>query len=173
MDKKPSKKQRKQRTTGFSEVFLFALPRALGGVIDAAVTGLLRLIFGKQRVFTGLQPEVPESERIRTGNEGVFRGVVLATGVFIALALFLVIIGNFPRPNQTVGSAGFGFEEWQRVKAAETAYLDSYGWVDKEAGIVHIPIRDVIRKLGANNLLPSRPPAAATAAATTEATKKK
>ncbi len=44
------------------------------------------------------------------------------------------------------------------LRAAEAAALDSYGWVDRSAGIVHIPIDRAIELL-AQRGLPARPPA--------------
>lgn len=153
MAKKPSQKR---RGPGAGEIIFFAIPRAIGGIINAVVVGVLRLLFGKKQVATGFQPEVPEGERVSTGNEGVFRGVVISTGIFIALSLLLIVIGNFPKPPTAEGAAGMAFAEWQELKASEDAFLESYGWVDEDAGIVHVSVKDVIRTFGKEDLLPSR-----------------
>jgi hypothetical protein len=153
MAKKPSQKR---RGPGAGEIIFFAIPRAIGGIISAVVVGVLRLLFGKKHVATGLQPEVPDEERVSTGNEGVFRGVVISTGIFIALSLLLIVMGNFPKPPTAEGAAGMAFAEWQELKAEEEAYLESYGWIDEDAGIVHLSVKDVIRTFGKEDLLPSR-----------------
>ena len=44
----------------------------------------------------------------------------------------------------------------RELREAEEKRLDSYGWVDRNAGIVHIPIDDAI-KLTLQRGLPSRP----------------
>jgi hypothetical protein len=44
----------------------------------------------------------------------------------------------------------------RELRESEEKRLDSYGWVDRNAGIVHIPIEDAI-KLTLQRGLPSRP----------------
>jgi len=44
----------------------------------------------------------------------------------------------------------------RELRESEDKRLDSYGWVDRNAGIVHIPIEDAI-KLTLQRGLPSRP----------------
>jgi hypothetical protein len=46
-------------------------------------------------------------------------------------------------------------EDLQNLRDAEDALLNSYGWVDKNKGIVHIPIRDAM-KLAIQRGLPAR-----------------
>lgn len=153
MAKKPSQKR---RGPGAGGIIFFAIPQAIGGIISAVVVGVLRLLFGKKNVVTSLQPEVPETERVSTGNDGVFRGVVISTGIFIALSLLLIVMGNFPKPPTAEGAAGMAFAEWQELQVSENAFLESYGWIDEDAGIVHLSVKDVIRTFGKEDLLPSR-----------------
>ena len=46
-----------------------------------------------------------------------------------------------------------------RFRIGEQAFLEGYGWMNKEAGIVHIPIEEAMR-LTLERGLPSRPPVA-------------
>lgn len=41
-----------------------------------------------------------------------------------------------PEPRLQVAPA----QDWQRMRATDTALLNSYGWVDQEAGVVRIPV---------------------------------
>lgn len=45
--------------------------------------------------------------------------------------------------------------ELQELRAAEDALLGSYGWVNREAGVIHIPIERAIELIGQRGL-PSR-----------------
>jgi len=51
----------------------------------------------------------------------------------------------------------FPRNELYDFRAKETQQLDSYGWVDKNAGTVHIPIDDAMRLMLERNILTSRP----------------
>jgi hypothetical protein len=39
-----------------------------------------------------------------------------------------------------------------KLRAEEAAWLDSYGWVDREHGIVHIPIREAMRQVAQHGI---------------------
>jgi hypothetical protein len=58
----------------------------------------------------------------------------------------------------------------RRMLAEETAALTTYGWVDREAGIVRIPIERAMELLVERGLPPSKPLAASTPPATARAT---
>lgn len=58
-----------------------------------------------------------------------------------------------PEPRLQVSGA----EELRKLRAAEDAALNSYGWIDEEAGIVRIPIDRAIEVL-AKKGLPARAP---------------
>ena len=45
--------------------------------------------------------------------------------------------------------------ELQELRAAEDALLSSYGWVNREAGVIHIPIERAMELIGQRGL-PSR-----------------
>jgi len=49
-------------------------------------------------------------------------------------------------------------EDLLQLRAREDTVLNSYGWVDRAKGVVHIPVRDAIRILTTRGL-PSRDPA--------------
>jgi hypothetical protein len=49
-------------------------------------------------------------------------------------------------------------QEWRDMLAAETATLHSYGWVDRQAGIVRIPIQRAIDILAERGLANARGP---------------
>ncbi|NWG14940.1 MAG: hypothetical protein HXY20_15575 [Acidobacteria bacterium] len=48
-------------------------------------------------------------------------------------------------------------QSMQRMRSEEDALLNNYGWVDKEAGVIHIPIERAI-ELTLERGLPTRPP---------------
>jgi hypothetical protein len=52
----------------------------------------------------------------------------------------------------------FPNKEFYEFRVGEEAFLEGYGWMNKEAGIVHIPIEDAMR-LMVERGLPSRAPA--------------
>lgn len=51
----------------------------------------------------------------------------------------------------------FPREDIMNFRRGEEALLQHYGWVDRNAGIVHIPIQDAMRLTLERKLLPSRP----------------
>jgi hypothetical protein len=61
----------------------------------------------------------------------------------------------------------FPRNELYEFRRGEQEFLEGYGWMNKEAGIVHIPIDDAMRVLVERGL-PSRPPAAGQAEETTD-----
>jgi len=52
----------------------------------------------------------------------------------------------------------FPNKEFYEFRIGEEAFLEGYGWMNKEAGVAHIPIEDAMR-LVVERGLPSRPPA--------------
>lgn len=55
----------------------------------------------------------------------------------------------------------FPREDILNYRLGEDAVLQNYGWVDREAGTVHIPIQDAMRLVLERRMLPSRPAAPA------------
>jgi hypothetical protein len=48
-------------------------------------------------------------------------------------------------------------KEMYELRTEQQADLNSYGWVDKNAGTVHIPIEDAMKQMLQQGKLPSRP----------------
>jgi hypothetical protein len=53
----------------------------------------------------------------------------------------------------------FPHNDLYQFRQGEEAFLHGYGWMNKETGIVHIPIEDAMRLTVERELLPSRTPA--------------
>lgn len=115
----------------------------------------------------------PRHERtdIRVGlmaKLGIFLLVLTAIIVFAVLSLFRNIVSRESQreePRSTLAASPEPFsgpllqvsppEELQNVFAAEREILTSYGWVDREVGVVRIPI-DLAIDLLAERGLPAR-----------------
>lgn len=119
-------------------------------------------------------PEAYEHQDVRPA--GVF---IFLAGLFVALGLTLVFlwwlfgvlaanraaVGPFPalKPNQVPPEPRLQSTpqiEIQQLRAHEDAVLETYGWVDKQKGIVRIPI-DRAMDLLSERGLPARAGAAA------------
>ncbi|NJN68084.1 MAG: hypothetical protein HC884_15920 [Chloroflexaceae bacterium] len=74
------------------------------------------------------------------------RGAILVTHLFVALAIAVMLAGHFPRPPDDGDAAQADLREQEEVVAADTARLNSYGWIDRESDVVHIPIREAIER---------------------------
>lgn len=72
---------------------------------------------------------------------------------FIALALVFFFLGDI---DQSVVPEAIPGPNYQQASQEYTQRLTSYGWVDRPAGTVHIPIDEAIR-LTAERGLPARP----------------
>lgn len=59
-----------------------------------------------------------------------------------------------PAPRLLVDPVG----HWRELRAAETRRLDSYGWLDRKAGAVHIPIERAIEIVAQRGVAPLPPP---------------
>lgn len=71
-----------------------------------------------------------------------------------------------PRLQGAPGHPMLGPAELQSVLQAANQQLDSYGWVNQQAGIAHIPVRDAMRLLVQKGL-PAVPPVPAAPAKST------
>jgi hypothetical protein len=97
---------------------------------------------------------------------------IIFVGIFAFLAIAtLVLIGAFPgavsgvsrrltvelpQPRLQTDPA----EDLARFRAQEEKRLDSYYWIDKQKGIVHIPIAQAMKELAAKGIpgFPKTPP---------------
>lgn len=82
-------------------------------------------------------------------HPAVLRGSILVTWGGVALAILILLLGHSPPPPPTTLPAAM--QEWQAVRAADEAWLHSYGWIDPEQQRVHIPIREAMRLFVAQN----------------------
>ena len=123
-------------------------------------------------------PEVRyEQSDVRAGAIVRFAiGLVLVVGVSAAVLLGLFKLfarqqrRQDPPPPPLAQDAGrlppgprlqaAPLQDLEQLRAEEEKELTSYGWADRKAGIVHIPIDEAIKVVAARG----RPPAAATAA---------
>lgn len=107
--------------------------------------------------------------------------VWLSTGITILVVVVFIVIGllyNFlsfrlvsqspPPPPMLQEAQGLPpgpilqrdpAQEMQRMRVEQDAILNNYGWVDKQAGVIHIPIEQAI-ELTLERGLPIRPQAA-------------
>ena len=122
-------------------------------------------------------PEVRyEQSDVRAGAIVRFAiGLVLVVGVSAAVLLGLFKLfarqqrRQDPPPPPLAHDAGrlppgprlqaAPLQDLEQLRAEEEKELTSYGWADRKAGIVHIPIDEAIKVVAARG----RPPAAATA----------
>jgi hypothetical protein len=58
---------------------------------------------------------------------------------------------------ETAQSTKTGLNRWKTLNELEKQTLDSYGWIDRQTGIVHIPIRTAMQIVVENHLLPVAP----------------
>jgi hypothetical protein len=58
---------------------------------------------------------------------------------------------------ETTQSPKTGLNRWKTLNELEKQSLDTYGWVDRESGLVHIPIRTAMQIGVENHLFPVAP----------------
>jgi cytochrome c len=118
-----------------------ALLLALERTIPRLLQGVWSLLFGKSPDVVPPPPHPPTpADAERTA---LVRGTILVTHLFLALSLGVLLVGHIPLPPDDPLPADFS--EQAEVSAADTARLNAYGWVDREAEVVHIPIREAMR----------------------------
>jgi hypothetical protein len=79
----------------------------------------------------------------------ILSGIIILLGVWILLRSFSIrekaregaskvsqVTGAFPQPTLETRPA----LDLERIRAQESLRLNSYGWIDRNAGIAHIPI---------------------------------
>lgn len=90
----------------------------------------------------------------RPSTTRVARNAMLAMLIaFVALALMFLFLGDI---DQSIRAQQIPGPSYEQVKLEYAERLSSYGWVDRSAGTVHIPIDEAIR-LTAERGLPTRP----------------
>lgn len=112
--------------------------------------------------------ETPDYERkdIETRSTMWFGAglVVVLMATFVAIRIFLSMLGgsqplakaappqtDFPAPRLQTDDAA----DLARLRFAEETRLHAYGWVDREAGIIHLPIERAM-ELTVQRGLPAR-----------------
>lgn len=87
--------------------------------------------------------ESPPTGEIYDEAGGIIRGIVISTGVFVFLVLFIVLLGQWPpRPDL---APSVGTVELEELQAEEEAILNNYSWVDEQDGVVRIPIKEAMK----------------------------
>lgn len=108
-------------------------------------------------------PDNPDTDFERSDWPIGIVGLVLLGIVLVLVAAPLVLIAVFPRavsdvdrhlevelpaPRLQIDAAA----ALATFTAAEQRKLDTYYWIDKQKGIVHVPIRQAMRKLAAQGI---------------------
>ncbi len=82
-----------------------------------------------------------------------YRRIIFFAGALFLLTFLLLIVvsadGNYVAPPSIAGLKQPALQanpaqDLMKMRAAEDAILNTYGWVDQSAGIVHIPIDQAI-----------------------------
>ena len=93
---------------------------------------------------------------------GIVGLVLLGTFLFLVIAPF-VLIAAFPRSSNDVSRASTVVmpqptlqlnppEDLARFMVDEDNLLNNYYWVDKDKGVVHIPVREAMKKVLAQGI---------------------
>lgn len=144
----------------------------------AAWVGLqvLRALLGRPRRARKPPPVAREAQRVGHETRDMNAWVVAAAGVGLVVMLGVVLAGVTwlqagvmgppagvapppvratpavpPLPPEPRLEAVPG-QQLREVRAAEDALLNSYGWIDRQAGVAHMPIDRAIRLLAARGL---------------------
>ena len=103
--------------------------------------------------------------------------VIIHVGLALLFSLFVeqrvqradrrypLTVGEGPRLPPEPRLQRFPREDILNFRVGEETVLQNYGWIDRKAGTVHIPITDAMRLTLERKLLTSRPPDPAQAAA--------
>ena len=117
-------------------------------------------------------PEPAEVRNLPVILTGLGLLLVMVIGIFVSLELMRRwgqrVAGQTPRPQgvfrqrdpQTPLLQVSARQSMAEMRASERAHLESYGWVDREQGIVHIPVEQAIDKLLAASAAPAKDGAA-------------
>lgn len=105
----------------------------------------------------------PRQRHERTDAEPRLAGLIagaVAGGLALALLVAWAILAAGGRPGAArLGAAGLFAhgpdertsieEEWPKIEAENRLHLETYGWVDRPAGVVRIPIERAMAQLAA------------------------
>lgn len=69
------------------------------------------------------------------------RAMIVALIAFTAASIIVIVLGNVPTAPKL---PGIPTGQWEELEAEQTELLNTYGWIDEEAGVVHIPIERAI-----------------------------
>jgi hypothetical protein len=112
-----------------------------------------------------------EADIVRVRDLALFAGALVALGILVEVVLALVMLGfrreeSQPRqlapPRFSSDSGAFPAPrlqsdpgaEYARFKDEELRRLNSYGWIDRRAGIAHIPIERAMDILAGSGATP-------------------
>ncbi|HEX9445099.1 MAG TPA: hypothetical protein VGA73_13320 [Candidatus Binatia bacterium] len=101
----------------------------------------------------GHEPRDLDPRRIALFGAGLAVVVIVAAGATLLLELYVAERAPAPPPAQVREATPEpllqvnGAEELGRMRAEEDAALHSYGWVDRERGVVRIPIDAAMQAL--------------------------
>jgi hypothetical protein len=100
-------------------------------------------------------------DMMRILTVGFVAVLIFGVGIFWAYRIHRRIDPGLRGPGSTVNAKDIGRQEigivdqvlfegdhrLSRFRASERRHLSSYGWVDRERGIVHIPIEEAMRRI--------------------------
>jgi hypothetical protein len=110
------------------------------------------------------EPKLPPARREASDIEprvvAILGGVTLGMLVFALVAVLLIFPGTLKDRRLTGPQAPFADPQLQTsprrdmaaFAAEEARALNSYGWVDRAHGVVHVPIRTAMAKLAADGI---------------------
>ena len=98
---------------------------------------------------------------VHVGLAGMYWLLIRQSAERPATARYPLAVNVPPRLPAAPRLQQFPRNELYDFRTKEDAQLGSYGWVDKNAGVVHIPIQDAMRLMLERNALASRPADAA------------
>lgn len=104
------------------------------------------------------EPRDASARQLFLTGAGLALGLVLSLA--ISFALYFAIYRETPRPGAMGRETSFKFSsaaqsdiqaDWRRQDEAVREHLHSYGWVDRDAGIVRIPIERAMQQMVEEN----------------------
>jgi hypothetical protein len=89
-------------------------------------------------------------------------GAVIAMAIVLSVAIAWILVALFGGAQSSQAIAGhtgpasphletYPAQDYREFRAADDAKLDGYRWIDRERGIVHIPIAEAMSMLAAQH----------------------